>query len=184
MKTKISINKIFVALVVMVSITFQSFAQSNTSVPKIEVKDIAAQKALTIRVTAPSSAIMQKMGELYSKLFSHLGANNLQPAGVPFAVYYSYDPKGNTEFEVGVPISSVVTGSDEVKYKEYPAMKVISALHIGPYENVGPVYEAIMKYAKDNKLETQPASWEVYLTDPNTIKDPAKYQTLIYFALK
>jgi effector-binding domain-containing protein len=183
MKTKFSSNKTFVVLLVMASFVFQTFAQT-TALPKIEVKDIAAQKAVTIKVTVPSKTITQKMGELYGKLFAYLGSNNLQAAGAPFAVYYSYDPKGNTEFEVGLPIGSAVNGNNEIKYKEYPAMKVLSALHIGSYESTAPVYEALIKYAKDNKLQTQPATWEVYLTDPSQEADTAKYRTLIYYVIK
>ena len=182
MKTKFSINTMFIVLAIMFSFSVHTLAQ--TTAPKIEVKDIAAQKALVIKITVTSSAIGQKMGELYGKLFTYMGANNLQIAGAPFAIYYSYDPKGNTEFEAGVPISASATGNDEVKYKEIPAMKVISSLHVGSYDSTGPVYEAITKYAKDNKLETQSATWEVYLTDPNTEKDPTKYKTLIYFVVK
>ena len=61
MKIKLSIRKICIALVVMISISFQAFAQTSVA-PKIEVKNIAAQKALTIKVTVPSSTISQKMG--------------------------------------------------------------------------------------------------------------------------
>lgn len=183
MKTKLSITRICIALAVMSNVSFQVFAQENSS-PKIEVKDIAAQKALTIKVSVPSNTIGQKMGELYGKLFGHMGESGIQPAGAPFAVYYTYDPNGNTEFEVGVPVNDTAQGTNEIKYKEYPAMKVISTLYVGPYEKVGPTYEALKKYAADNKLETQPVSWEIYVTDPSKETDPAQYQTLIYFVVK
>ena len=184
MKTNLSISKICIALLVVLSISFRAFAQIENPSPKIEVKDVAAQKALTIKVTVPSSAIGQKMGELYGKLFGHLGASGIQPAGAPFAVYYTYDPNGNSEFEVGVPVNASTPGTDEIKFKEYPAMKVISTLHVGSYDKVGPVYEALKKYATDNKIETLPGSWEIYMTDPSQESDPAKYQTLIYYVAK
>lgn len=164
-------------------IYLQAIAQTSSSV-KIDIKEITSQKAVVIKSIVQSSTVGQKMGELYGKLFSYLGSNSIQPSGAPFAVYYSYDPNGNTEFEVGVPVTASVKGNDEIKFKEYPAMKVISTLHVGPYENVGPVYEALKKYATDNKLETQQVSWEVYITDPSKETDPNKYQTLIYFVIK
>ncbi|HEY4784513.1 MAG TPA: GyrI-like domain-containing protein [Bacteroidales bacterium] len=184
MKTKMSVTGICIALAVMLNTPFKVTAQSSPTTPKIEVKEVNAQKALTIKVSVPTNTIGQKMGELYGKLFGHLGENSLQPAGAPFAVYYSFDPNGNTEFEVGVPVSTETKGTDEIKYKEYPAMKVISTLYVGPYEKMGPVYEALKKYAADNKLETQPATWEVYLTDPMKETDTSKYQTLIYYVIK
>jgi effector-binding domain-containing protein len=175
--------KTSIILLAMICIHFTTYGQSGNSI-KIEVKEVASQKAVVIGTTALSSAVGQKMGELYGKLFSYLGTNNTQPSGAPFAVYYSYDPNGNTEFEVGVPVTAAVKGNDEIKFREYPAMKVISTLHVGPYENVAPVYEALKKYATDNKLETQPVSWEVYITDPSKETDPNKYQTFVYFVIK
>ena len=184
MKTKLSIFRICIALVAMVGISLQAFAQTNVAAPKIEVKDIATQKALTIKVTTPSNTISQKMSELYGKLFAYMGAKSLQPVNAPFAIYYSFEPNGNTEFEVGIPVGSSVEGTDEVKFKEYPAMKVISTVYVGPYQSVAPTYEALKKYAANNKLETHPISWEIYLTDPSQVTDPAKYQTMIYLVVK
>jgi effector-binding domain-containing protein len=184
MKTKVSIYFIGIVFLAVSAGLYKTEAQTGSPAPKIEVKDIAAQKAISIRVTVPSANVGPKMGELYGKLFSYAGTNNIAFAGAPFAVYYSYDPKGNTEFEVGLPVNTTAQGTEEIKFKEYPAMKVISLLHVGPYEQVGPTYEALKKYATDNKLETQPISWEIYLTDPMQEKDPAKYQTYVYFVIK
>lgn len=180
MKTKTIVNKRGIILIGMLMAFSQIFGQMS----KIEVKDITAQKALTIKTTIPSADVSAKMGELYGKLFGYMNANGIQATGAPFAVYYTYDPNGTTEFEVGIPVAANPKGTDEIKFKEYPAMRVISAFHTGPYENAGAVYEALKKYATDNKLETLPLSWEIYLTDPSQEKDPAKYKTNIYFVIK
>jgi effector-binding domain-containing protein len=68
-------------------------------------------------------------------------------------------------------------------YKEYPAMKVLSTLYVGPYKKEGPIYEMMQKYMKDNNLQYTCVPWEFYLT-PQHEKDPNKLQTLIYFQLK
>ena len=180
MKTKIIAKKRGIILMVMLGTFAQIFGQMS----KIELKDISAQKALVMRTTIPSANVSAKMGELYGKLFAYINANGIQATGAPFAVYYTYDPNGSTEFEVGIPVATDQQGKDEIKFRGYPAMRVISALHTGPYENAGAVYEALKKYATDNKLETLPLSWEIYLTDPSQVKDPAKYRTNIYFVIK
>ena len=150
---------------------------------KIEIKQVEAQKAIVIKLSVPTMEIGPKMGEAYGKLFSHLGMNNLSPAGPPFAVYYEFDPNGNTTFEAGVPVSGDVKAEGEIAFKEYPAMKVVSALYKGGYENMMHAYTSIDKYIKDNKLEKQAPSWEVYLTNPMEVK-PEENQTLIYFPVK
>lgn len=152
--------------------------------PKIEIKHIEAQKALVVKADVPTSEIGPKMGELYGLLFGYLGQNQLQPAGPAFAVYYSFDPQGNTVFEAGVPILAKTKGNGEVFYKEFEGMNAVSTLYIGPYEKMEPVYIALDKFIKDNNLKEKGISWEVYLTDPMAEPDPNKYQTLIYFPVE
>lgn len=172
-----------IAMVVLSTFQLSTFSQEKT-VPKFETKEIAAQKTVIITLTIPSSQISSKMGEAYGKLFAFLGQKGVQPSGAPFAVYTQYDPKGNTTFEAGVPVASKIESSGDIVYKEYPAMKVLSTLYKGAYENVTSVYQAMEKYMKDKGLQSTMVAWEVYLTDPAQTKKPEDNQTLIYFPIK
>ncbi len=151
---------------------------------KIEIKNIEAQKALIIKADVPTSSIGEKMSEMYGKLFGYLGQKQKQPTGPSFAAYSKFDPQGNTVFEAGVPLAEKIEGEGEIEYKEYPAMKVVSMLYIGPYENMMPAYEKIQKYIEENNLKSNNTPWELYLTDPTSEPDPNKYQTLIYFPVE
>ena len=124
------------------------------------------------------------MGELYYKLFMYSDAHNIKPAGPAFAVYYSYDPEGNVVFEAGVPVEGEVKTDDEVIFKKYDKMKVVSTLYVGAYEDMASIYGTLEQYLKENKLETTGTSWEVYLTDPNEVASPKENQTMIYFPIK
>jgi effector-binding domain-containing protein len=148
------------------------------------VKEIDAQKAIVMKADVPMAAIGQKMGEIYGALYAHMQSKGIAPAGAPFAVYYSFDPNGNTVFEAGIPIAEPVEGNESIIYKEFPVMKVVSTLYTGAYEKMMPVYEGLQKYMQENKLESSGASWEVYLTDPSVVKDPGENKTLIYFPIK
>lgn len=150
---------------------------------KIEVKNIDASKALITKMDVETSQVGPSMGEAYGKLFAFLGQKNVQPTGAPFAVYLKFDPQGNTVYEAGVPVKEKVESTGDVQYKEYPAMKVVSVLHTGSYEKMIPVYEALDKYVKENKLKATGVSWEVYLTDPNETA-PEQNQTIIYFPIE
>lgn len=171
------------SIVVLSVFQIVAFSQGNQA-PKFETKEIGAQKTVIITVTVPSSQISTKMGEAYGKLFAYLGQKGVQPTGAPFAVYTQYDPNGSTTFEAGMPVATKVEGTSDIVYKEYPAMKVISTLYKGAYENVAPVYEAMEKYMKDKGLASTMVVWEVYLTDPAQVKKPEDNQTLIYFPIK
>lgn len=159
-------------------------AQEKEGKAPIEVKQVEALKAIVIKYDIPNKDISTAMGEAFGKLYNYIMSHNVVPAGSPFSVYYSFDPQGNTVFEVGVPVSSSVTGNEELVYKEFPAVKAVSALYKGPYDKMQPVYGELSDYIAKNGLEATGISWEVYLTDPSQITDPKDYQTLIYFPVK
>lgn len=150
----------------------------------IEVKEIEAVKALTIRTTTPSGEISAKLGELYPKLMSCIADNEIKMTGPPFARYHSWDPEGDTELEAGVPVDTEVECEEDIEFVELPACKVVTVLHTGPYESLGPVYEAIQEYIDKKGLKITGAVWEAYLTNPNAEPDPNKYQTQVYFPVE
>jgi effector-binding domain-containing protein len=152
--------------------------------PVIKVKQVDAQKAIVVRFDVPTNEIGPTIGKAYEKLFGFIGANGIIPAGPAFSVYYSFNPAGNTVFEAGVPVSSTVSGNDEIIYKEFPAMKVVTTLYKGPYDAMEPTYGKMNKYITANGLETDGTSWEVYMTDPSQMTDPKENQTIIYIPLK
>jgi effector-binding domain-containing protein len=166
---------------------FTLFAQDKegkVSDPVIEVKQVEAQKAIVVRFDVPSNKIGSAMGDAYGKLFGFLGTSGIAPAGPVFAVYYSYNPEGNTVFEAGVPLSDSVSGNEEIMFREFPAMKVVMTQYKGPYDAMEPIYTELNKYMSANGLETDGTSWEVYLTNPDQVTDPKDNLTLIYFPLK
>jgi effector-binding domain-containing protein len=183
----LSITLLF-SLLIMLLYPLTLFAQEKeectASGPLIEVKQVNAQKAIVVRFDVPTSEIGPAMGKAYEKLFGFLGTNSMAPAGPPFAVHYSINPTGNTVFEAGVPVSSSISGNEEIIYKEFPAMKVVSILYRGPYESLETAYGKLNSYIIANGLEAEKISWEIYLTDPSQVTDPKENQTLIYFPLK
>jgi effector-binding domain-containing protein len=170
-------------VILMTVITGAAAFHSNAQNFTIEVKNVNAQKALVLTAETKSSEIGQSMGEAYGKLFGFLGQQQIEPAGPPFAVYHAYDPQGNTKYEAGVPVTENFQAPEGMLIKEYPAMKVVTTHFTGPYEKMEPVYVALEKYIKDNKLSETGGPWEVYLTDPMETA-PDKNQTVVYFPVK
>ncbi|MBN1597390.1 MAG: GyrI-like domain-containing protein [Bacteroidales bacterium] len=184
MKTKSLFKNLLPGICLSTISLFNLLNAQEVIMTDIEIINVKATKALYLKADVPIQSIGGKMGEMYGKLYGYLGQNKIEPAGYPMAVYYSFDPNGNTLFEALVPISDTITPADEIGYKEYPAMKVVSAKYTGSYDNMAIVYSKIQKYIKENKLETTGVSWEVYLTDPEEIDDPEKNETVIYFPIK
>lgn len=150
---------------------------------KIEVKQIDGYMAMVMKADVPTAQVGEKMGEMFGKLTSYIDNHKIELAGPPFAVYYSYDPSGNTMFELGYPVTSKMEGNNEIMFKEYPSTKAVTAMYKGSYDKMEPVYTALEKYITDNNLEKEGTSCEVYYTDPNEVA-PEENQTLIYYPVK
>jgi effector-binding domain-containing protein len=52
-----------------------------------------------------------------------------------------------------------------------PAANVVSAIHKGPYEEVGVAYTRLFEYIKNNDLKAAGPSRSLYLNDPNEVSE-------------
>ena len=64
---------------------------------------------------------------------------------------------------------------------ELPATRVVSLLHVGPYQTLGVAYERIKEYIVEQRLTRSGAPRETYLSPPDTPAD--KVQTIIEFPI-
>lgn len=53
--------------------------------------------------------------------------------------------------------------SDRIKFREVPAVRVLSILHRGAYDEIGEAYAYIMKYAEDNGYKVSGFARECYI---------------------
>jgi effector-binding domain-containing protein len=192
-------KKIILPVVVMVAVfmgtavfgkDYQKFTASlkgdtakKCSQITIEVKDLEPAKVMAIKATVSSNEVGARLGELFPRLIDCVINSGIEMLGPPYSKYYSWDPEGETEMEAGVPVSGKAE-CEGVEYIELPACKVVTCMHIGPYEKIGPVYDAIQEYIKENGMKINGAVWEVYITDPNSEPDPEKYRTQVYFPVE
>jgi effector-binding domain-containing protein len=152
---------------------------------EVEESTLPAMFALVI----PGSATMEEMGEqmgmLYGKLMEEMTLQQLEMAGAPFSHDLSWDPEtGVTEYLAGLQVASMGRSTDEITAKKYKEIKVVQAIHSGPYPELGISYQKFMKYLGENQIEVTGESFEFYLTDPMQEPDVTKWQTIIAFPLK
>ena len=122
-------------------------------------------------------------GANFSKIGEDLGKAKVQPVGMPKAIYFSYDEKGQSAecaAVMEVPNGTNVSGWEKF---ETPAGKVLLIEYYGPYEKSGDAHYAMDAYIKKNGL-TQGLVLEEYVTDPMTEKDPSKWLTNIFYVVK
>ncbi|MFB3764711.1 MAG: GyrI-like domain-containing protein [Methanotrichaceae archaeon] len=147
----------------------------------IKVVEVKEQPVLSIRETTSMQSIPQKMGEIFSEIFTLMQKNKIAPVGPPFA--YWHDMTGDKiDMECGFPVSGSAKGEGRIKSSKLPGGKVATALHIGPYDKLAEAYKAVESWIRDNGYHIAGNSWEAYLSMPD--EAPSKIRTQIYWRVK
>ncbi len=151
---------------------------------------------ITIEVQAPFEAMVAdgsgtmdelgvKLGELFGLVFSEVGKQQLELAGPAFVHYLDFDEaSGISHYLPGVMVKAAGKTSARVKAVSHPEMKVVRALHTGPYEKFMESYGLLMAYIEANGIEVTGEGFEFYVVSAQEDPNPANWKTVIAFPIK
>lgn len=142
-----------------------------------------------VAMVTEGSGTMEEMavnlGELYGLVYSEAGKQRLEINGSAFVHYLDYDENsGFSNYLPGVPVRVSGKKAGKVRPVVYPEMKVVQAVHTGPYEKFMESYVTLGAYIETNGLEVRGSAFEFYIVNGQTEPDQKKWQTLIAFPLK
>jgi effector-binding domain-containing protein len=146
-----------------------------------ELTELASRPALTIRTRTRVGDIPSLFGKGYNAISQMLKEQGKQPAGAPFALYYNMD-MNDLEVEFGFPVDEPLVGSGSITVSSTPSGKAVATLYIGPYDEVEPAYDFLMKWCTDNNLMMSGKAYEIYLNDPSETP-PEMLKTQVYLLL-
>ena len=150
---------------------------------KIRAIEVEPQDALAIRELVPMAQIPKRMGEFLGELAAYLKKKKIAMTGPPFALYHGFGDD-RIDMEVGFPVASPRSGEGRIKACTLPGGKVVTATHVGPYEELEATYRNIAQWMSENGLKPKELMWERYLTDPQAVKDPSKYVTELFWPVE
>jgi effector-binding domain-containing protein len=149
---------------------------------KIELRMVRAHHTATVRETIRQDDIAAAMGRIFRAVERALARQGVSPTGAPFARYHSF---GETvDLEAGLPVGAPIEPDGEVKPSELPGGPAALAVHAGPYEGLGATYEALEAWLASTGHTAGGPPWEIYLTDPSTEPDPARWLTEVIYPLR
>lgn len=137
-----------------------------------------------------------RMGEVSSKAASmieqvkiYMDQNNITVSGKPLIIYNQRDASnGTTIFSTGVPTpSQVITpAGSEILSSYLEPQKVVKTTLKGHHKNVSEAWETTYRYIEDNNLivNSQGQPFEILITDPATVDNPALWVTEIYIPVE
>ena len=153
--------------------------------PKLYTLKLNDAFIAVIKDSCTSSEMAKAMEKDYGQLMNYIFQNHNESFGKPATVWYSYDQETTFGvFEAAIPVGEISSGKDNINVYKMKPNKVVAGIHYGPYENTMYMYQAIMKYMKDNNLEEAGGPIEIYLNDPSTEPNPDKWETVIMFQVK
>jgi effector-binding domain-containing protein len=160
-------------------------SEERTSWPKIEEKQVPEQVALLVRDSAGPPDYSKVMGRAYGEIMGLVKGKGLKCTGAPFAIYLRWDSV--TQFSVmdlGIPVEKAEKGAGRVRVEKLPEQNVVMAYYFGPYDKTAKTYYILDQVIKESGKIVTSGPWEIYITDPMTEKDTAKWETDILFPVK
>lgn len=159
-------------------IQFEKEYENMKKKNEIVVKDVEELKFISITYKGKYSDCGIYMGKLFKIAGSKI-------AGKVFNRYLDEGYEEIAEVEVCLPVKKEITNSD-VEYKVLPAGRVISTIHVGPYDEIGRSYQRLIDYCNKHSLTKNDYLRDIYIKGPGMIfrGNPQKYITEVQLPIK
>ena len=153
----------------------------------VEKKELTPQPVLVVRKRVRRADIAKTLAEQLGRIFQHAQSSGAAIAGQPFTRYLEWGP-GMLTLEVGLPVSQACkdTSSREgdIRPDTLPGGPVAATTHIGTYDKLNDAHAAVQVWMEENGLRSVGAPWEVYVSDPAEVPDPARWRTDIFWPVE
>jgi effector-binding domain-containing protein len=126
-----------------------------------------------------------KAADMIKQVSIYMNDNNISISGRPFVIYNQRDERnGTTIFSAAVPTpSQVITPAGSAVLNGYlEPQKVVKATLKGNRKNAAETWEKVYRYIEENGLQVNPQGqpFEIYITNPTEVDNPALYVTEVY----
>ena len=157
----------------------------ESSLGPISIENQPAMLAMVSDGAGTMETIGEQLGELYGAIYTEIEKQNLQVTGPAFVHYLDYDAStGYSNYRAGFQVTKKGKSIGNVVWVTYPEMKVVQAIHTGPYEEFTISYDKLDAYISKQGLEVKGEAFEFYVSGMMNESDPTKWRTIIAFPLK
>lgn len=149
---------------------------------QFELTDEKALPVLSMRVRTSVGNLKNEFGRVYGEILKYLEETGEKTEGPAFGGYYNMDME-NLDVEIGFIMPKAVPGKGDIQSGSIPAGKQASYMFKGAYEEMEPVYNALIEWIGEKGLEPTGISYEYYYNSPAEVP-VSELLTKIVFPLK
>ncbi len=134
----------------------------------VEEKRIEDTQVAFIRYRGPYDMIP----ELIEQVLNWVMKKNLNMTGMIYGAYFNSPddvPPEELFYEIGVSFEGTAKDDLNAQVKTIPEHTVISTIHKGPLDQIGPTIKGLAEYGIKNSYDIIGPVTEVYLNDPNEV---------------
>jgi effector-binding domain-containing protein len=132
----------------------------------IESRSLGAKSTVVASATLTVPEIGPWLGRIYGEITRYLSGIGEHPAGPPFARYHRLEGE-RFEVEAGFPVNRHLRGFAELRGSSLPAGTIAVTTHVGPYDEMGPSYEALATWIASRGGVPLGDPWEIYYSEPS-----------------
>ncbi|TXC76968.1 SRPBCC family protein [Luteibaculum oceani] len=126
---------------------------------------------------------VEQMAEFFPKniaaLFAHLEKNNIEPAGAPMGIFYSWGD--STKLEVAIPVADEVKTTKTIKKGSIAEGKAVTYMHVGSHESSEATHYKMDEYIQKKGHEFAGPVVEIYFDNPEEVAEEELRTKIIYF---
>ncbi len=148
---------------------------------EVRIEQVESRPLAVVRRRASPRELARVVPAACGLVWGVVRAHEIAGAGRHVALYWD----GEMNLEVGVELTSAFVGNGEVIASATPGGAVATAVHFGPYDQLGQVHGDIRHWCVEHGHELAGPNWEIYgHWQDEWNRDPGKIRTDVFYLLK
>ena len=123
------------------------------------------------------------LAENYGQIVTYMTGNGIEFAGAPLTRWITWDTTAYSVYAAGIPVAEGTVAGDGLEIITIDGGTAYKYTHVGPYEAMQQAHFDINDYMYSTGNLAIGGPWEVYITDPGTEPDPAKWVSEIWYPM-
>lgn len=149
----------------------------------IKLKDIDPVEVVGVTFETTPESISDDGAKAMHQLLDGLDRGGIEPAGPPRFVYHAMSDEAWT-VEACFPVAGASAAPDGLTLRRFEGGKAATAVHVGPYDELGMAYREVEVWIDKQSLKTANPPFDIYLNDPSEVQDPSKFETEIVWPVR